>query len=62
MTNKEMSIWCSIVNNEINYTLEEIKDEIKLNRDEWIKGQDAEWSTYDKCISIIDKYKKGENE
>lgn len=44
--------------------LEKIKDEIKANRDEWIKGKDAEWHTYDRCIYIIDKHiaeLKGEN-
>ena len=34
--------------------LEKIKAEIKANRDEWIKGQDAEWHTYDRCLYIID--------
>ncbi len=56
---------CGIVidlleNNKIEEELEKIREENKTNRDEWIKGEDAEWSTYDKCISIIDKYKKGE--
>ena len=37
--------------------IEDIKAEIKANRDEWIKGQDAEWHTYDRCLFIIDKYK-----
>ena len=44
--------------------LEQIKEEIKTNRDEWIKGQDAEWHTYDRCLYIIDKHLsklKGEN-
>ena len=36
--------------------LEKIRAEIKTNRDEWIKGQDAEWHTYDRCIAIIDKH------
>lgn len=36
--------------------LEKIKEEIKTNRDEWIKGQDAEWHTYDRCIYIIDNH------
>ena len=36
--------------------LEKIKAEIKTNRDEWIKGQDAEWYTYDRCLCIIEKH------
>lgn len=36
--------------------LDKIKAEIELNRNEWIKGKDAEWHTYDKCLLIIDKY------
>ena len=38
--------------------LEDIKAEITRNRDEWIKGQDAEWHTYDRCLEILDKYIK----
>lgn len=34
--------------------LKKIKEIFKSNRDEWIKGQDAEWHTYDKCLCIID--------
>ena len=41
--------------------LEKIKAEIQKNRDEWIKGQDAEWHTYDRCLNILDKHIK-ENE
>ena len=44
--------------------LEDIKAEIKTNCDEWIKGQDAEWHTYDRCLYIIDNHiseLKGEN-
>ena len=44
--------------------LEKIRKEIKTNRDEWIKGQDAEWHTYDRCIYVIDEHiakMKGEN-
>lgn len=37
--------------------LDKIRAEIKLNRNEWIKGKDAEWHTYDRCLFIIDKYK-----
>ena len=37
--------------------LDKIRAEIKDNRDEWIRGQDAEWHTYDRCLQIIDKYK-----
>ena len=40
--------------------LEKIRAEILRNRDEWIKGQDAEWHTYDRCLSIIDKYAEQE--
>lgn len=36
--------------------LEKIKEEIKSKRDEWIKGQDAEWHTYDRCLNIVDKH------
>lgn len=37
--------------------LDKIRAEIKDNRDDWIKGQDPEWHTYDRCLYIIDKYK-----
>lgn len=37
--------------------LDKIRAEIKDNRDEWIKGQDPEWHTYNRCLQIIDKYK-----
>ena len=37
--------------------LDKIRAEIELNRNEWIKGKDAEWHTYDRCLFIIDKYK-----
>lgn len=40
--------------------LEDIKAEIQANRDEWIKGQDAEWHTYNRCLSIIEKHIGGE--
>ena len=40
--------------------LEKIRNEIERNRDEWIKGKDAEWHTYDRCLGIIAKYTKGE--
>lgn len=40
--------------------LDKIRAEIKDNRDEWIKGQDPEWHTYDRCLQIIDKHTKGE--
>ena len=36
--------------------IEDIKAEIVRNRDEWIKGNDAEWHTYDRCLGIIDKH------
>ena len=36
--------------------LDKIRAEIELNRNEWIKGKDAEWHTYDRCLFIIDKY------
>lgn len=36
--------------------LEKIKKIIKSKRDEWIKGQDAEWHTYDRCLGIIENY------
>lgn len=36
--------------------IEDIKTEIVNNRDEWIKGQDAEWHTYDRCLQIIDRH------
>jgi len=39
--------------------IEQIRKEVEQNRDEWIKGQDAEWHTYDRCLAIIDKYTKG---
>ena len=41
--------------------LEKIRAEIESNRNEWIKGKDPEWHTYDRCLSIIDKY-RGEDE
>jgi len=37
---------------------EKVKEEIKDNRDDWIKGLDPEWHTYDRCIAIIDKHLK----
>lgn len=37
--------------------LDKIRAEIKDNRDEWIRGQDPEWHTYDRCLQIIDKHK-----
>lgn len=37
--------------------LNKIRAEIEDNRDEWIEGQDAEWSVYNRCLRIIDKYK-----
>lgn len=36
--------------------LEKIREEIKTHRDEWIKGQDAEWHTYDRCLVIIENH------
>lgn len=42
--------------------IEEIRAEIERNRDEWIKGTDPEWSTYDRCLWIIDKHTKGAEE
>lgn len=42
--------------------LEKIKVEIQKNRDEWIKGQDAEWHTYDRCLEILDKHIKENNQ
>ena len=36
--------------------LDKIRAEIESNRNEWIKGEDAEWHTYDRCLFIIDKY------
>lgn len=33
--------------------LKKIKEIIKSNRDEWIKGQDYEWNAYNKCMCII---------
>ena len=41
--------------------LDKIRAEIEANRNEWIKGNDPEWHTYDRCLSIIDKY-RGEDE
>jgi len=41
---------------------EKVKEEIKDNRDDWIKGLDPEWHTYDRCIAIIDKHLKGVSE
>jgi hypothetical protein len=38
---------------------EKVKEEIKDNRDDWIKGLDPEWHTYDRCIAIIDKHLRG---
>ncbi len=40
-----------------NNAVDTIRDEIQSNRDEWIKGEDPEWHTYDRCLYIIDKYK-----
>jgi hypothetical protein len=40
--------------------LDKIIAEIKDSRDEWIKGQDPEWYTYDRCLQIIDKYRESE--
>ena len=37
--------------------LDKIRAEIELNRNEWIKGKDAEWHTYDRCLFIIDKHR-----
>ena len=37
--------------------MDKIRAEIESNRNEWIKGEDAEWHTYDRCLLIIDKYK-----
>ena len=42
--------------------LNTIRAEIEQRRDEWIKGQDAEWHTYDRCLAIIDKYTKGDTD
>ena len=42
--------------------LEKIRKEIEQNRDEWIKGQDAEWHTYNRCLGIIDKYAEQESD
>ncbi|MBO7733877.1 MAG: hypothetical protein J6S67_15040 [Methanobrevibacter sp.] len=39
--------------------LGKIKEEFTTNRDKWIKGSDAEWHTYDRCISIIDNHIEG---
>lgn len=36
--------------------LKKIREDIKTKRDEWIKGQDAEWHTYDRCLYIIDNH------
>ena len=36
--------------------IEDIKAEIVNNRDEWIKGRDPEWHTYDRCLQIIDRH------
>ena len=33
-----------------------VRTEIEENRDDWIKGQDPEWHTYDRCIAIINKH------
>lgn len=57
LTSKEMGAWLYRRDKRVLVTeLEKIKAEIKTNRDEWIKGQDAEWHTYDRCIYIIDNY------
>lgn len=40
--------------------LDKIRAEIESNRNEWIKGKDPEWHTYDRCLSIIDKYRESE--
>ncbi len=37
---------------------EDIVEEITRNRDEWVKGEDAEWHTYDRCLAILDKHIK----
>lgn len=42
--------------------IEVIRAEIERNREEWIKGTDPEWSTYDRCLWIIDKHTKGAEE
>ena len=39
--------------------IDKIRAEIQSNRDEWIKGSDPEWHTYDRCLCIIDKHIKG---
>lgn len=36
--------------------LEKVKAEITSNRDEWIKGKDAEWYAFDKCVCIIENH------
>lgn len=49
---------------EVIEELEKVMMEISRNRDEWIKGQDAEWHAYDKCLTIINEHiaeLKGEN-
>ena len=42
--------------NDVIEELEKIRKEIKIHRDEWLKGQDAEWYTYDRCLVIIENH------
>jgi len=41
---------------------DKVRTEIEENRDDWIKGLDPEWHTYDRCIAIINKHLKGVTE
>ena len=45
------------LNDSINFVLDKIREEIEDTRDGWIKGQDPEWHSYNRCLQIIDKYK-----
>ena len=45
-------------NERLHDAIEKIRAEVQSNRDEWIKGLDPEWHEYNRCLGIIDKYRK----
>ena len=52
--------FCSVVIEALKQmsVLDKIVAEVQSNRDDWIKGLDPEWHAYDRCLGIIDKYRK----
>ena len=41
--------------------IKQIRADIEARRDEWKKGTDPEWHTYDRCLWVIDQYTKGDS-